>query len=275
MKNPLRSIVYPLLLTAALVPHASADLLVNGNFTGITNTVAGNTYTYGQFGSNAGPASGAVLTVNSWTTSGYNFVYTPGVVDRGTTAAGAQAGVAKEAPGQGTVNGYGNEYLWGSNNGGASTFGTNPFSGNFIAADGAYETGAITQQVTGLKTGNAYTLTFLLGGGAAGELHDGHHRAVAGQPGLAAVLDAGLQPAGQIVLGLDAASPSTTRPRPPRRRSRSWRWELPADSRPSLLLGGVTLVPEPSSGTLLGLVGAALSVVWFVRRRRLAVDAEV
>ena len=125
------------------------DLIVNGNFTGITNTVSGNTYTYGQFGTK-GAASGAVLTVDNWTTSGYNFVYTPGTVDQGTTKNGANAGTAAQAPGQATGANPGNEYMWGkeadgTGNGGVNAFGTNPFSGNFIAADGAYETGAVTQ----------------------------------------------------------------------------------------------------------------------------------
>ena len=281
MKKPVPSFVCLLLLSAALAHHASADLLLNGNFTGITNSIAGNTYTYGQFGSNGGPASGAVLTVNSWTTSGYNFVYTPNIVDRGTTAGGAQTGVAKEAPGQATVGGYGNEYMWGKNNGGTGDFKTNPFAGNFIAADGVYETGAINQSITaGLRTGQAYTLTF--------------YWAVAQQESYTV---ANPQNDWQITLGsqvfttpkIDLASKAftgwmtysntftytganATAANPV---VLSFLAQSGGSNPPFLLLGNVSLVPEPSSGTLLSLVGVGLTAGWFVRRRRrMAVDAE-
>jgi hypothetical protein len=124
---------------------------------------------FGQFGSDSGatpPATGSTLTVANWDTSGYNFVYAPGTADSGTSAAGANAGKPNQAPGQFTVTtgankGYGNTYMWGSNNGGASTLpATDPAGGNFVAADGAYEQGAITQTVTGLTVGKTYQLTF-------------------------------------------------------------------------------------------------------------------
>jgi hypothetical protein len=53
--------------------------------------------------------------------------------------------------------------MWGSHNGGASTWTAPPGGGNFIAADGAYEQGAITQTITGLTVGQTYVLKFYWG----------------------------------------------------------------------------------------------------------------
>ena len=278
MKTSLRYLLCPLLLSTALSHHASAELLVNGNFTGVVdNSKSG--FTYGQFGSDtvANEASGAVLTVPGWDTSGYNFVYTPGVIDQGTTAAGANAGITKEAPGQAsvTVNNvkYGNQYMWGTNNGGTNAFGTNPFAGNIIAADGAYETGAITQTVNGLTTGNAYTLTF--------------YWAAAQQESFTTATTE------QWKVSLGSQTFSTSVYSLPAKGFSGWMKQTftytataasetlsflavgtPSGQPPFLLLGSASLVPEPSSGTLLALVSAGLTGVWFVRRRRSAVDAQ-
>lgn len=288
MKKTIHLAFLSFILTAGLAQTATAELLTNGNFTALGH-VGGNTFTYGQFGNNSGSATGSVLTVNGWDTAGYNFVYTPGVVDQGTTAAGANAGIAKEAPGQATVTvggvKYGNEYMWGkeadnSGNGGANAFGTNPFAGNFIAADGAYETGAITQSITsGLKTGQAYTLTF--------------YWAVAQQESYTVA-----NPANDWKVTLGSQTFTTPAKDLPAKGFSGWMTYTNtftytgADSTtanpvllsflaqsgggnpPFLLLGQVSLVPEPSSGTLLALVGAGATAGWCVRRRRrLTVDA--
>jgi hypothetical protein len=117
---------------------------------------------YGQFGTGAG----STLSVANWTTSGYNFVYAPGTADVGTQANGANAGKPKEAPGQfNAANGYGNTYMWGPNNGSANGLpASSPLGGNFIAADGAYEVGAISQTITGLTVGQTYVLKFYWAG---------------------------------------------------------------------------------------------------------------
>lgn len=160
----------PSLLAAAaltMVPAiARANLVTNGTFTSITYTgTPALTTKFGQFGNNGGPATGATLTVGSWDTSGYNFVYAPGTADSGTSAAGANAGAPNQAPGQfNAPNGYGSTYLWGANNGGAGVIKPIPSGGNFVAADGAYETGAITQSVTGLTVGKVYQLSFYWAG---------------------------------------------------------------------------------------------------------------
>jgi hypothetical protein len=77
---------------------------------------------------------------------------------------GANSGAPNEAPGQFNAgNGYGNTYMWGSHNSGATTWTNVPGGGNFVAGDGAYEQGAITQTITGLTVGKAYQLNFEYG----------------------------------------------------------------------------------------------------------------
>ncbi len=148
-----------LALSCAVVQSASANLVQNGDFTSVSYS-GGKPLTtlFGQFGT----GTGSTLTVANWATAGYNFVYAPNTVDTGTSASGANAGKPNEAPGQyNAPNGYGNTYMWGSNNGGASVIpATSPAGGNFIAADGAFEIGALTQSVTGLTVGRTYALKF-------------------------------------------------------------------------------------------------------------------
>ena len=156
-------------LGAASPCPARANLIQNGDFTQITynnwsgKTITGGTY-YGQF--NTTPVSGsASLQLTGWSTAGYNYVFTPGSADLGTSASGAPVGKPQEAPGQYTApSGFGNTYLWGAQNGGTANFTTFPFSGNMIAADPVYETDSIRQTITGLKVGIVYSLHFWWGG---------------------------------------------------------------------------------------------------------------
>ena len=143
----IRSLTVTLLGVAslALVRTATAqELVLDGNFTQ-TN------YVSPQPG-NAVTASGGQLTYNlyasGWTNlnTGYNFLFASGSAD--TTGANGVDGNLK---------------LWGSNNGGLSTITAPPTGGNFIAADGAYEIGAIQQTITGLTVGQEYTLSFYWG----------------------------------------------------------------------------------------------------------------
>jgi len=168
LKASFLTIALILLLALALQRDAHANLVQNGDFTSITysGTLAMTTL-YGQFGTDGGtPASGSTLTVTGWTTGGYNFVYAPNTADAGTSANGANAGQPNEAPGQfNAANGYGNTYMYGSNNGGVATLpSTSPAGGNFIAMDGAYEIQAVSQTITGLKVGQIYVLTFYWAG---------------------------------------------------------------------------------------------------------------
>ena len=145
-----------------MLQKAAANLVTDGTFTNVTLNAGytGPTLTanlFGQFGTE----TGSVLTVGGWTTAGYNFVYTPGTGDSGTNALGANAG-------------YGTTYMWGANNGSTSQSGATPTSpvlpskspggGNYVAADGIYEVGALSQTINGLTVGKIYSLTFYWAG---------------------------------------------------------------------------------------------------------------
>ena len=129
----------------AFAVSARADLVQNGGFentTCLTTAPAGFNCLAGQFGDTGG---GAVTSVADWTTTGYNFVYAPGAAD-----------------GNGS---YGNQYganpLWGPGNGSANGLpATSPDGGNFIGADGDYETAPIQQTINGLIPDKQYTLGF-------------------------------------------------------------------------------------------------------------------
>ena len=155
---------------------AAAELILDGGFSTLTNQAGGTTpYTYGQWGNNSGATTGSVIEIASWNTAGYNFVFSGATAAAGTQANGANSGIANQAPGQyNNSAGYGTTYLFGSGNGttnsgngGLKDLTPNPatqFNGNFVAADGAFQTGAITQTVNGLVSGNNYALTFWWGG---------------------------------------------------------------------------------------------------------------
>ena len=84
--------------------------------------------------------------VSNWSTSGYNFVFFPGTAD---------------GTGSYTPQFNSNITLWGPKNGSANGLtSTSPTGGNFVAADGAFETDAIVQTVTGLSIGTDYLLSF-------------------------------------------------------------------------------------------------------------------
>jgi PEP-CTERM motif len=112
---------------------ARAGFVVNGSFENITN---GN----GQLGFNT--------TATGWTTSGYNFLFASGTAD--TTGATGSAGPLK---------------LWGPGDGSANGLpASSPDGGNFVAADGAFEVGAIKQTLSGLTIGNVYSVGFYWAG---------------------------------------------------------------------------------------------------------------
>ena len=81
-----------------------------------------------------------------WTVAngGYTFAFAPGTAD--TTGSTGQ---------------YGALLLWGSNNGGVSTFAaTSPSGGNFLAIDGAFQVQPVQQVITGLTVGKTYSVGF-------------------------------------------------------------------------------------------------------------------
>jgi hypothetical protein len=137
-----QSLAFSLLALFVVVTpaHAASIPVQNGGFEGLL-----------QPGVSAGFGSlYPSQQVAGWTTSGYNFVFTPGTAD--TTGANGQ---------------YGNLTLWGPNNGGAA--GNNlpassPDGGNYLALDGAYEVGGVSQTVHGLTPGQAVAVTFYFAG---------------------------------------------------------------------------------------------------------------
>jgi hypothetical protein len=139
------AVVLILAVTLALATSGGGQagpLITNGGFESTTNgpgfqfdsTQSGYPYT----------------TATGWTSangnpgSAYNFIFAPGTAD--TTGATGQ---------------YGGLSLWGTNNGGNNVIpASSPDGGNFLAADGDFQNAAIQQTITGLTSGNAYTLGF-------------------------------------------------------------------------------------------------------------------
>ena len=113
--------------------HATpVNLVVNGGFESTTKGA-------GQID--------AITTATGWTSKGYNFVFASG------TAATT-----------GATGTYGNLKLWGPGTGAANGLSNSPAGGNFLAADGAYQTEAIQQTIYGLTVGQKYDLTFYWAG---------------------------------------------------------------------------------------------------------------
>ena len=132
-----------LALLALTVSHSAfaTNLVVNGGFETTTN---GANY---QFESSH--ANHPYTTATGWTSTNnghnaYNFIFAPGVAD--TTGATGQ---------------FGNLQLWGPNNGSNNGLpATSPDGGNYVAADGAFQNGAISQTINGLVVGNSYDVSF-------------------------------------------------------------------------------------------------------------------
>lgn len=89
----------------------------------------------------------ALTSATGWSSAGYNFVFASGTAD--TT---------------GTTGTYGGIKLWGPGDGSANGFMDSPSGGNFIAADGAYQTAPIQQTINGLVVGQQYNVSFYWAG---------------------------------------------------------------------------------------------------------------
>lgn len=125
---------FALLLTGV---GAKADFITNGSFETITGPV-------GQIGYNGNTLPGWSNNNGSGGSLGYNFIFASGTADT-----------------SGSNGTSGNVTLWGPNDGSANGLpASSPDGGNFIAADGTYETGAITQTITGLQAGRTYQVGF-------------------------------------------------------------------------------------------------------------------
>lgn len=123
------------------------NLVQNGSFS--LTSIPGSY----QFGTGYQSGGNPVDTLTNWTTNGYNFVFAPASTTSGTSA--DNAGAAGSA---------GNVKLWGPGDGSSNGLTNSPDGGNFIAADGAYQVGAISQTIVGLIPGSTATLTFYWAG---------------------------------------------------------------------------------------------------------------
>jgi hypothetical protein len=124
--------VSTVLLMNALPAHAD-NLVINGSF----EINGGN----GQIGFNTSLADWSVPTPNG----SYAFVYGSGSAD----VVGA------------VVSTYGNNALWGPNDGSNNGLpATSPDGGYYVALDGDFQTAALSQTITGLTAGDTYTVGF-------------------------------------------------------------------------------------------------------------------
>ncbi len=124
------------LSTLAPAAHANIINVVNGGF---EQTL---TKQSSEFGSQYPSQQ-----VTGWTSTGYNFVFLPGTADK--------AGAAGQ---------YGNVSLWGPGNGSANGLGASPNGGNYLAMDGAFQQGPLSQTLSGLTVGAATTVKFFFAG---------------------------------------------------------------------------------------------------------------
>jgi hypothetical protein len=133
-----RSSALAVLALSAVVASAHADTIavVNGGFEQTT------TNTSSEFGSRYSSQQ-----VTGWTTGGYNFVFKPGTAD--TTGASSEYGTVK---------------LWGPGTGSNNGLTSSPLGGNFLALDGAYAQGPVSQTLSGLTIGATTTVSFYFAG---------------------------------------------------------------------------------------------------------------
>ena len=129
------------LLRKVAVIGASATAL----FMFATTAQATSLVQNGSFSSNSGPCKMGALNgcATGWASTGYTFLYT--------SAATAQN------PGTSGVE------MWGPSSGGggsANGFTASPDGGAFLALDGDYQIGAVTQTITGLTAGDTYAVSF-------------------------------------------------------------------------------------------------------------------
>jgi hypothetical protein len=127
---------------AGLVAAQATDLVTNGNFERLL--VPGVSAEVGsRFPSQQ---------ITGWTSTGYNFVFASGTADT-----------------SGSNGEYGPIYLWGPKNGSDNGLpASSPAGGNFVAMDGAYAVGPLSQTINGLTPGVATAVSFYWAGAQQG-----------------------------------------------------------------------------------------------------------
>jgi len=139
LESAIRIVLGLLVCGMAFSRMARASLVSNGGF---EVTTSGN----GQLGYNTNAVG--------WTTTSYSFLYAPGTAD--TT---------------GAVGSLGTAFLWGPGDGSPNGLTVSPNGGNFVAADGDYNPGPISQTINGLTPGNPYIVSFYWAGAEADPLN--------------------------------------------------------------------------------------------------------
>jgi hypothetical protein len=233
------------LLLLASPSWASTNFVTNGSF---ESTTAGA----GELAFNTD--------ATDWTSQsdgagalGYNFIFTSGSADT-----------------SGVTSTFGNLQLWGPNNGSDNGLpASSPDGGNYLAADGAFQIGAVQQQISGLTIGQTYALSFWWAG-AQQTAHDGPNTEQ---------WQVSLGDLTQSTVVADNANHGFT----------GWQFQTfdfvadqvnpvlsflavgtPVGEPPFSLLDGVSLeaVPEPATFALIGLGLMAIPIAGRLRRKR-------
>jgi hypothetical protein len=140
--------VIGLALSFAGTAAKATNLITNGSFEQLSSAsgVGGGQIGYNGHNLLTGWTNGTYDSNSSHI--GYNFVYTSGNAD-----------------GPGANGNDGNVQLWGPANGSNNGLpDSSPDGGNFIAADGAYQTAPISQTITGLTVNAQYAVSFYYAG---------------------------------------------------------------------------------------------------------------
>ena len=142
MKKVAGFVVVGLFILVPGVVQAQGNLVTNGDFD-LTTAITSPAPQYPSL-ANGNGQMGYNVNANGWTTTGYNFLFNPNTADK------------TGAPGQ-----YNNLQLWGPGNGSANGLtAASPLGGIYVAADGAFQVGAITQNINGLVIGKTYRVSF-------------------------------------------------------------------------------------------------------------------
>src|ERR1700735_3510724 len=126
--------------TVMTAAHAT-NLVTNGSFESLQNPALGS--------DGIGVTDHQSQNVTGWTSLGYDFVFTPGQPNA------ADGGLSLYGPSTGNNNG----------------FGPSPDGGNFVAMDGAFEVGPLSQAINGLIAGDTYAVSFYYAGAQQSGFH--------------------------------------------------------------------------------------------------------